>query len=70
MGLLRAVGDGVSILYIQVSWCWRTGRRHGIGTALMTHTLKKYASVRQKVLSTDNTPEPSRLLQLPGLCAL
>ena len=57
VGLLRAVGDGVSILYIQDILVLADRRRHGIGTALMTHTLKKYASVRQKVLSTDNTPE-------------
>ena len=56
VGLLRAVGDGVSILYIQDILVLSSYRRQGIGSALMAHTLKKYASVRQKVLSTDDTP--------------
>ncbi len=57
VGLLRAVGDGMSILYIQDILVLGSHRRQGIGTALMTHTLKKYAAVRQKVLSTDDMPE-------------
>lgn len=57
VGLLRAVGDGVSILYIQDILVLSSRRRRGVGTALMAHTLRKYASVRQKMLSTDDTPE-------------
>ncbi|MDR3086012.1 MAG: GNAT family N-acetyltransferase [Christensenellaceae bacterium] len=56
VGLLRAVGDGVSILYIQDLLVLGAQRRGGIGTALIEHTIGRFASVRQKVVSTDDTP--------------
>lgn len=56
VGLLRAVGDGVSILYIQDLLVLSAFRRHGIGSALVTHTLKKYKDVRQRIVTTDDTP--------------
>lgn len=57
VGLLRAVGDGVTILYIQDILVLSTQRRKGVGSALMNHTLKKYMHVRQRILTTDDTPE-------------
>ncbi len=57
VGLLRAVGDGVSILYIQDLLVLSGYRRKGVGTALISHTLKAFSGVRQKVVAADDTPE-------------
>lgn len=56
-GLLRAVGDGISIVYIQDLIVLEAHRRSGVGTALVTHTLKKYKNVRQRIVATDDTPQ-------------
>lgn len=55
VGLLRAVGDGETILYIQDLLVAPAWQRQGIGRRLMEACLDTYPHVRQKVLLTDHT---------------
>lgn len=57
-GLLRTVGDGETILYVQDILVLKAYQRQGIGRALLEKLLADYPQVRQKVLSTDDT-EPA-----------
>ncbi len=53
VGLVRAVGDGETILYIQDLLVLNSHRRRGIGSALLEKLCSLYPHVRQKVLMTD-----------------
>lgn len=57
VGLLRTVGDGTSIVYIQDILVHSDYKRNKIGTSLMQRTLEKFKHVRQLVLLTDDTAE-------------
>lgn len=57
IGIIRTVGDGVSIVFIQDLLVHPDYQRNGIGTALIQEILKRYPHVRQIQLTTDNTPE-------------
>lgn len=56
VGLVRVVGDGETILYIQDILVLVAYKRKGIGRALLKEVFTKFP-VRQKVLLTDDTPE-------------
>lgn len=56
VGLARAISDGVTICYLQDVLVLPDEQRHGIGRALVRAVLDRYASVRQKVLLTDDEP--------------
>ena len=53
VGLLRAVGDGETILYLQDLLVRSSHRRRGIGRELLERMTADYSQVRQKVLLTD-----------------
>ena len=53
VGLLRAVGDGETILYLQDLLVRSSHRRRGIGRELLERMTADYPQVRQKVLLTD-----------------
>ena len=55
VGIIRAVGDGHSILFIQDILVYPKFQRKGIGSALMKAMLERYAHVYQIELATDNT---------------
>ncbi len=55
VGLVRVVGDGNTIIYVQDILVLPDYQRQGIGRTLMTRILGKYSDVRQIVLTTDNT---------------
>lgn len=57
VGLVRVVGDGVTIVYIQDILVVQAYKRKGIGGALMARVLEQFAHVRQKVLLTDDRQE-------------
>jgi ribosomal protein S18 acetylase RimI-like enzyme len=67
VGLLRAVGDGLTIVYIQDILVLRTFRRQGIGRQLLKLILDKYFDVRQIVLMTDNTEDTIKFYESCGL---
>lgn len=55
VGLIRAVSDTVSIVYIQDILVHPDYQRIGIGRQLMTSLLSEYQTIRQIVLLTDDT---------------
>ena len=60
VGLIRIIGDGETIIYIQDILVLREYQRQGIGSKLLNTLLCEYKKVRQKVLLTNNT-EKTRL---------
>ncbi len=60
IGLARAVSDDASIAYIQDILVNPSHQGQGIGRALVSAILDRYAHVRQKVLLTDSRPEQLR----------
>jgi GNAT superfamily N-acetyltransferase len=57
VGLIRVVGDGLTIIYIQDILVLNAYQNQGIATQLMQQILKKYSHVRQKVLLTEEAPD-------------
>ena len=57
LGIVRVVGDGFTIIFIQDILVFPQVQRKGIGTALLKAVLDRYHNVRQIVLATDNTPK-------------
>ena len=55
VGIIRAVGDGASILFIQDIIVLPEFQRKGIGTALLKAIVSRYPDVYQTELMTDNT---------------
>ena len=55
IGLIRAVGDGVSSLFIQDLLVLPAYQRQGIGRELVSQTLEKYKDVYQIQLVTETT---------------
>lgn len=55
IGLIRVVGDGESILYVQDILILPDYQRQGLGRSLFQHTMEKFSYVRQKSLLTGNT---------------
>ncbi len=57
VGLVRTVGDGETILYIQDLLVLKEFHRQGIGGSLLRKIVASYPGIRQKVLLTDATSE-------------
>lgn len=57
LGIIRAVGDGFTIVFIQDILVFPQKQGQGIGTALIKAMINFYPNVRQIELATDNTPE-------------
>lgn len=57
LGIIRVVGDGVTIVFVQDILVFPNFQRKGIGTALLKYVLDRYSEVRQVELMTDNTPK-------------
>lgn len=57
VGLIRVIGDGYTILYIQDILIHPDYQRQKIGTTLMSDVLETYKHVRQKVLLTVDKPD-------------
>ena len=54
IGIIRVVGDGASIIYIQDIFVRPDYQRQGIGRGLFGKAIEKYSEVYQKVLITDD----------------
>lgn len=65
-GIIRAVGDGHSIVYIQDIIVLPEYQRRGIGTSLLEAVLTKYRDVYQKVLLTDHTEKTIQFYKSVG----
>ncbi|WP_338488237.1 GNAT family N-acetyltransferase [Ruoffia tabacinasalis] len=57
IGLIRAVGDGLTILYVQDILVLNAYQNQGVATQLMDKMLEKFKNVRQKVLLTEEAPD-------------
>lgn len=55
LGIIRAVGDGATIVFVQDILVFPEYQRRGVGTALLQAVLNRYDNVRQIELATDNT---------------
>ena len=55
IGIIRVVGDGHSVVFIQDLLVYPEYQRRGIGTALLKQILIDYKHVYQKHLLTENT---------------
>lgn len=66
IGLIRVVGDGLTIIYVQDILVLKSHKRQGIGRKLMERILEEYRPVRQKVLLTDDTPETRSFYEALG----
>lgn len=69
IGILRAVGDGASILYIQDIIVLPGYQHQGVGSALIDTALKRYPDVYQTVLMTDDTEKTAAFYRKNGFIA-
>ncbi len=67
VGLIRVVGDGVTIAYIQDILVLKAYKRNKIGSELMRKTMSQFNNVRQKVLLTDDNAETRGFYEAFGL---
>ena len=67
LGLIRTVGDGHTVVFIQDLLVYPQYQHNGVGSALLRAVLDRYAHVRQIQLTTDNTPESIAFYQKLGL---
>ena len=65
-GLIRVVGDGHTIVFVQDILVRPQFQRRGIGSALLHAVLNRYAGVRQIELLTDDTPETAAFYRSMG----
>ena len=66
IGLIRVVGDGLTILYIQDILVLNSHQNQGIATELVKRILYKYKDVRQKVLLTEEAPDVRHFYEKNG----
>ncbi len=57
LGVIRTVGDGRTIVFIQDVLVLPEHQRNGVGAALVKAVLKQFQNVRQITLITDYTPK-------------
>lgn len=70
LGIVRAVGDGSTILYIQDLLVFPAHQRKGVGSALLQAALRQYPHIRQTVLITDDTEKTAAFYSANGFSAL
>ena len=70
VGVLRAVGDGASILFIQDILVYPAYQHQGIGTKLLQMTLEKYKNVYQIQLATDDSTKTVSFYESNGFTSL
>ena len=66
LGIVRVVGDGFTIVFMQDILVFPAKQRQGVGTALLKAVLERYANVRQIELTTDQTPETAAFYRSLG----
>ena len=70
VGVLRAVGDRASILFIQDILVTPEYQHEGIGTKLLQLTLEKYKNVYQIQLATDDSTKTVSFYESNGFTSL
>ncbi len=70
LGIVRAVGDGATIVFVQDILVFPARQRQGVGTALLQAVLDRFSDVRQIMLATDNTPKTVAFYKSMGFTEL
>ncbi|HEL2050940.1 TPA: GNAT family N-acetyltransferase [Streptococcus suis] len=70
VGLLRAVGDGYSIVFIQDILVLPTYQRQGIGRHLLEQAITHFPDIYQLHLLTDNTEKTRSFYEAIGFTAV
>ena len=65
-GIIRAVGDGETVVFVQDIIVLGKFQRKGIGSALLGEMLSRYSHVRQIELVTDNTEKTKAFYRSAG----
>lgn len=66
LGIVRVVGDGCTIIFIQDLLVFPEYQRKGIGTMLVQSVLERFRHVRQIELATDNTQKTIKFYKSLG----
>lgn len=69
VGIIRAVGDGQTIVFVQDIIVLPEHQRKGIGTKLLKAVVEKYKDVYQIELLTDNTEKTKAFYRSVGFTA-
>ena len=69
VGIIRAVGDGQTIVFVQDIIVLPEYQGRGIGTKLLKAVVNKYSNVYQMELLTDNTEKTKAFYRLAGFTA-
>ena len=67
LGILRCVGDGASIVFVQDLLVYPERQRQGVGTALFQAMLARFPAVYQLELLTDATEKTDAFYRTQGL---
>ena len=65
-GLIRVVGDGHTVVFVQDILVRPQFQRRGSGSALLQAVLDRYSNVRQIELVTDDTPKTTAFYRSIG----
>lgn len=65
-GLIRVVGDGHTVVFVQDILVRPQFQRRGSGSALLQAVLDRYSNVRQIELVTDDTPKTTAFYRSMG----
>ena len=66
IGLIRIIGDGLTIIYVQDILVLNSHQNQGVATELMDRVLEKFKDVRQKVLLTEEAPNVRHFYEKNG----
>ena len=66
VGVIRTVGDGFSIVFVQDILVFPEYQRKGIGTQLLREVIERFSTAYQMMLMTDNTPKTISFYQSLG----
>ena len=69
LGIIRAIGDGLTIVFVQDIIVLPEYQRKGIGTKLLKAVIDKYRNVYQMELLTDNTEKTKAFYHSVGFTA-
>ena len=66
LGIIRVVGDGYTVVFVQDLLVFPDQQRQGVGKALLRAVLDRYPDVRQIQLVTDRTEKTMAFYQAMG----
>ena len=70
LGIIRVVGDGFTVVFVQDLLVFPEKQRQGVGTALLKAVLDRYHDVRQIQLTTDQNPRTTAFYKSMGFTEL